>query len=99
MPFTIPVHTVGARILQNFYSSDVVLMSQHLSAAGRWPNYSADKCCQWRSRTPQWGVVLHQISVSWVQHVTNNCTHSDLRFCENELSKRSKINEKGGQLD
>ncbi len=28
-----------------------------------------------------------------------NWTQSDLRFCENEGSKRFKINEKGGQLD
>ncbi len=32
---------------------------------------------------------------SWVQHVKKNWTQSNLRFCENEGSKRSKINEKG----
>ncbi len=26
-------------------------------------------------------------------------TQSDLRFCENESSKRSTINDKGGQMD
>ncbi len=30
---------------------------------------------------------------------TKNWTQSDLRFCENEGSNRSKINKKGGQLD
>ncbi len=28
-----------------------------------------------------------------------NWTQSDLRFCENEGPKRTKINERGGQLD
>ncbi len=28
-----------------------------------------------------------------------NWTQSDLKFCKNDGSKRSKINEKGGQLD
>ncbi len=45
------------------------------------------------------GGVLHQIFGSQVQHVKKNWTQSDLRFCENEGSKRSKINEKEGQLD
>ncbi len=45
------------------------------------------------------GGVLHQIFSSQVQHVTTNWTLSDLRFCENEGSKRSKLNIKVGQLD
>ncbi len=43
--------------------------------------------------------VLHQIFVRQVQHAKENWTQSDLRFCENEGSKRSKINDKGDQLD
>ncbi len=47
-----------------------------------------------------WGVVvLHQIFDSQVQHAIKNWTQLDLRFCKNEGSKRSKINEKEGQLD
>ncbi len=42
---------------------------------------------------------LNQIYGSWVQHVINYWSQSDLRFCKNEGSKRSKINEKGSQLD
>ncbi len=43
--------------------------------------------------------VLHQIFSNQVQHVIKNWTQSDLRFCKIERSKRSKINEKRGQLD
>ncbi len=43
--------------------------------------------------------VLHQVFIRRVQHTNNNWTQLDLSFCENEGSKRSKINEKGGQLD
>ncbi len=32
--------------------------------------------------------VLHQIFGSRVQHAKTNWTQSDLRFCENEVSKR-----------
>ncbi len=45
------------------------------------------------------GEVNHHIFIGQVQHMIKNCTQSDLRFCENEGSERSKINEKGGQLD
>ncbi len=46
------------------------------------------------------GGVLQQIFSGWVhQHVKIIWTQSDLRFCENEGLKLSKINEKGGQLD
>ncbi len=34
---------------------------------------------------------------SGVQHMMKKWTQSDLRFCKNEGSKRSKKNEKGGQ--
>ncbi len=40
------------------------------------------------------GGVLHQIFSSWVQHA-KQWTQSDLRFYENEGSKRFKITEKG----
>ncbi len=43
--------------------------------------------------------VLHHIFVSRVQHLKKNWTQSDQSFCENEGSKRSKINQKVGQLD
>ncbi len=33
------------------------------------------------------------------QHAIKNCARSDQRFCKNGGSERSKINEKGGQLD
>ncbi len=36
---------------------------------------------------------------NWVQHALKNLTQLDLKFCKNEGSKRSKINEKGGHLD
>ncbi len=39
--------------------------------------------------------VLHQIFCNWVQHAIKNWTQSDIRFCKNEGSKRSKTNEKG----
>ncbi len=45
------------------------------------------------------GVVLHQIFGTCVHHANKNWTQSDLRFCENEGSKRFKINKKRGQLD
>ncbi len=45
------------------------------------------------------GGVLHKYFGSWVQHADKIWTQSDLRFCENEGSKRYKINEKGRQLD
>ncbi len=37
-----------------------------------------------------------QIFGSHVQHAKKNGTKSDPKFCENEGSKRSKINEKRG---
>ncbi len=40
------------------------------------------------------GGVLHHIFGSRVQHMIKYFTESDLRFCENEGSKRSNINEK-----
>ncbi len=43
--------------------------------------------------------VLHQNFGTQVQHTHKNLTQSDLRFCENERSKRFKINEKGVNLD
>ncbi len=47
-----------------------------------------------------WGqVILHQSVSSRVQHVNKNWMQLDLSFCENERSKRSKINDKWGQLD
>ncbi len=48
---------------------------------------------------PGGGVVLHPIFGTQVQHVKKNWIQPDLRFYENEGSKRFKINEKGGQLD
>ncbi len=33
------------------------------------------------------------------QHAKIKWTHSDVRFCENKGSKRSKINEKGDKLN
>ncbi len=43
--------------------------------------------------------VLHQIFGTEVQHAITKWTQSDLKFCKNEMSIRSKTNEKGGQLD
>ncbi len=40
------------------------------------------------------GGELHQMFGSRVQHVIKNWTQSDLGFCENEGSERSKINKK-----
>ncbi len=45
------------------------------------------------------GGVLQQMSVVGFCTQKINWTQSDLRFCENEGSKRSKINDKEGQLD
>ncbi len=47
------------------------------------------------------GELLYQMFSSHhqVQHVKKDWTQSDLMFCKNESSKRSKINEKRGQLD
>ncbi len=43
--------------------------------------------------------VLHQVFGNWVQHAIKDWTQSDLKYCINEGSKRSKIDEKGSQLD
>ncbi len=40
--------------------------------------------------------VLHQMFGSQVPHMIKYWTQSYLKFCKNELSKRSKINQKGG---
>ncbi len=45
------------------------------------------------------GAVLHQIFGREVRHAIKKWTQSDLTFCRNEGSMRSKTNEKGGQLD
>ncbi len=58
-----------------------------------------DQASQTISMSYGGGVVLHQIFGKRVQHAIKNWTKSDRRFCKNERSKRSKINEKGGQLD
>ncbi len=42
--------------------------------------------------------VLHQIFSSHGQHGIKDLTQSDLRFCKNEESNRSKINEKRGSI-
>ncbi len=44
------------------------------------------------------GRVLHQSFCKGFQH-TIKMDPMDLRFCKNEGSKKSKTNEKGGQLD
>ncbi len=44
-----------------------------------------------------WGGVLHQMFGREVRHVIKKWTQSDLKFCKNEGSIRSKT--KGGQLD
>ncbi len=43
--------------------------------------------------------VLDQIFGREVRHMIRKWTQSDLKFCKNEGSIRSKTNEKGGQLD
>ncbi len=43
--------------------------------------------------------VLHQMFGSRVLHAIRNWTQSDLRFCKNDGSERSRINEDGDQLD
>ncbi len=49
------------------------------------------------------GGELHKCFGNRVQYTIivtiENWTQWDLRFCKSEWSKRSKINEKGGQLD
>ncbi len=45
------------------------------------------------------GGVLHQMFGREVQHVIKKWTQSDLKFCKNEGSTRSKTNEKGSQFD
>ncbi len=45
------------------------------------------------------GWVIYQIYSSRIQYTQKNWTQSDLRFSENEESKRSKINENRDQLD
>ncbi len=42
--------------------------------------------------------VLHQIFGRKVRHMIKKWTQSDLKFCKNEGSIRSKTNEKGGQF-
>ncbi len=45
------------------------------------------------------GGVLHQMFGRGVQHGIKKWTQSDLKFCKNEGSIRSKTNENGSQLD
>ncbi len=45
------------------------------------------------------GGVLHQIFGREVWHMIRKWTQSDLKFCKNEGSIRSKTNEKQGQLE
>ncbi len=45
---------------------------------------------------PGVGEVLHQIFNREVRHAIKKWTQSDLKFCKNEGSIRSKTNEKGG---
>ncbi len=45
------------------------------------------------------GEVLHQIFGDQVQQAIKNWTQSDFRSCQNEGSKRFKINQKGGQFN
>ncbi len=51
------------------------------------------------SEMPGVGGVLHQISGREVRHAIKKLIQSDLTFCKNEGSIRSKTNEKGCQLD
>ncbi len=44
------------------------------------------------------GGVLHQIFGSRVQHAKTDWTQFALKFCKNEGSNRSKINEKRGSI-
>ncbi len=50
-------------------------------------------------RPREGGEVLHQIFGREVMHAIKKWTQSNLKFCKNEGSIRSKTNEKGGQLD
>ncbi len=43
--------------------------------------------------------VLHQIVGREVRHAIKKWSQSDLKFCKNEGSIRSKTNEKGDQLN
>ncbi len=56
-------------------------------------------CMIWIEIVHPGGRVLHHIFSNCVQPVIKNLTQLDLRFFKNEKSKRSKINEKVGQLD
>ncbi len=51
------------------------------------------------SERPWRGEVLHQIFSIEVRYLIRKWTQSDLKFCKNEGSIRSKTNEKRGQLD
>ncbi len=51
------------------------------------------------SERPVVGGGLHQSFIREVRHAIKNGPKSDLKFCKNEGSIRSKTNEKGGQLD
>ncbi len=57
------------------------------------PHVSCDSVSVWG------GGLLHKIFGTRVQHAIKNWNLLDVRFCKNEGSKRSKNNEKGGQLD
>ncbi len=54
---------------------------------------------QWRVATRGRRGYFFKFSVFGFSTREKNLTQSDLRFCENEASKRFKINEKGVQLD
>ncbi len=59
------------------------------------------KCACIRLSERPWvgGGGFHQIFGKGVRHMIQKWTKSDLKFCKNEGSIRSKTNEKGGQLD
>ncbi len=57
-------------------------------------------CTRLLSERPvEGGGVLHQIFHREVRHMIIKWNQSDLKFCKNEGSIRSKTNEKGGQLN
>ncbi len=88
--------------LQNIFYWTIAKQNMYFMHTIMTTDCHSESRCSWLKHDILWGrgrgVVLHQIFSSQVQHAKINWTQSDLRFCENEESKRSTTNEKGDQL-
>ncbi len=64
-----------------------------------WDICWLSQCTSFETIDAFWEICWLSMMKWVVQHTITNWSQSDLRFCKNEGSKRSKINKKGDQLD